>query len=105
MPTRTDAKDLPSAIDNITFDFLLNSFDVQERGSFYEDSLSIQLFRGLTIGKGSVSIQINPIYSEFQLKDGYKWLQFVQTDVAEFVLEPLVTDTTVVNEVEEPVET
>jgi len=105
VPTRTDAKDLPSAIDNITFDFLLNSFDVQERGSFYEDSLSIQLFRGLTIGKGSVSIQINPIYSEFQLKDGYKWLQFVQTDVAEFVLEPLVTDTTVVNEVEEPVET
>jgi uncharacterized protein YegL len=105
VPTRIGAKDLPSAIETVTFDFLLNSFDVQERGSFYQDSLSIQLFRGLTIGKGTFSIQINPIYSEFDLKDGYKWLQFIQKDVPEFVLEPLVTDTTVVNETEELVET
>ena len=39
-PTRQDAKDLNKAIDSLSFDFVIEDFNVQERGSF-KDSLSI----------------------------------------------------------------
>ena len=77
-------------------------FNVQERGSFFKDSLSIQLFRNLELGSGSLSIEIKPIYSEFELAEDFKWLQYIQNDNADFVLEPLVTETTFAQE--EPIE-
>ena len=51
---------------------------------------------------GSLSIEIKPIYSEFELAEDFKWLQYIQNDNADFVLEPLVTETTVAQE--EPIE-
>ena len=62
-PTRQDAKDLNKAIDSLSFDFVIDDFNVQERGSFFKDSLSIQLFRNIELGSGSLSIEIKPIYS------------------------------------------
>ena len=102
IPTRQDAKDLNKAIDSLSFDFVIDNFNVQERGSFFKDSLSIQLFRNLELGSGSLSIEIKPIYSELEFAEDFKWLQYIQNDNADFVLEPLVTETTVAQE--EPIE-
>ena len=102
IPIRKDAKDLSKAINSLSFDFVIDDFNVQERGSFFQDSLSIQLFRNLKLGSGSLSIEIKPIYSEFELAEDFKWLQYIQNDNADFVLEPLVTETTVAQE--EPIE-
>ena len=102
IPTRQDAKDLNKAIDSLSFDFVIDNFNVQERGSFFKDSLSIQLFRNLELGSGSLSIEIKPIYSELEFTEDFKWLQYIENDNADFVLEPLVTETTVIQE--EPTE-
>ena len=102
IPIRQDAKDLNKAITSLSFDFVIDNFNVQERGSFFKDSLSIQLFRNLELGSGSLSIEIKPIYSEFEFAEDFKWLQYIENDNADFVLEPLVTETTVIQE--EPTE-
>ena len=102
IPTRQGANDLNEAVDSVSFDFVIDNFNVKERGSFFKDSLSIQLFRNTDLGSGPTSIQINPIYSEFLFADGFKWLQYIQNEDADFVLEPLVTETTVIQE--EPIE-
>jgi len=102
IPTRQGANDLNKAVDSVSFDFVIDTFNVKERGSFFKDSLSIQLFRNIELGSGSTSIQINPIYSEFLFADDFKWLQYIQNEDADFLLEPLVTETTVIQE--EPIE-
>ncbi len=101
VPTRPGAQDLVTAIDSVSFDFVLSNVDFQERGTFFKDSLSLQLFRSLTIGKANnLSIQINPIYSDFQFTENYKWLQYVSTQSPVYNLEPLNTTTTIFEEIE-----
>jgi len=102
IPTRQGANDLNAAVESVSFDFVIDNFNVKERGSFFKDSLSIQLFRNLELGDGSTNIQINPIYSEFLFAEDFKWLQYIQNEDASFVLEPLVTETTVFQD--EPIE-
>jgi uncharacterized protein YegL len=99
VPSRPGAKDLNEAIDSASFDFVFNNVNFQERGTFFKDSLSLQLFRSITVGKANnLSIQINPIYSDFQFSDNYKWLQFVSTPSPSYTLEPLNTSTTTIQE-------
>ena len=99
VPSRPGAKDLEEAIDSASFDFVFNSVNFQERGTFFKDSLSLQLFRSITVGKATnLSIQINPIYSDFQFSDNYKWLQYVSTPSPSYNLDPLNTTTTTIQE-------
>ena len=42
------------------------------------------------------------VYSEFVFSENFKWLQYIENDNADFVLEPLITETTVIQE--EPTE-
>ena len=101
-PSRAGSQDLIRAIDSVSFDFIIDDFGIQERGSFYKDSLSLQIFRNLLIGSGDVSININPIYSELKYSDGFKWLQFIQIDNPTYSLNPLIVDDKDTEEVENP---
>lgn len=99
-PTRAGAQDLIRAIDSVSFDFVIDEFGIQERGSFYKDSLSLQIFRNLIIGIGDVSVNISPIYSELKYSDGFKWLQFIQIDNPSYSLSPLIVDDSGTQDVE-----
>jgi len=90
VPTREGANDLNRAFSSLTFSFRISAENIEEIGSFYEETLSIQLFRNISLGAGDYEILISPISSEFNLNDDYRWLKYSEMDPYTINLNPSV---------------
>ena len=101
LPTREDSSDLNKAFSSLTFNFRISGQNIEEIGSFYEETLSIQLFRNISLGAGVYEVLINPISSEFNLNDDFRWLKFNETIPYTINLDPEVP---IIVEPEEPKE-
>ena len=79
LPSREGATDINKAFSSLAFSFRLSGENIEEIESFYNETLSIQLFRNISLEGGDYEILISPIEAEFNLNDDYKWLKFVTT--------------------------
>ncbi len=90
IPQRENANDMKKAFSSLTFSFRISGENIEEIGTFYQETLVIQQFRNISLEGGNYEILITPINSEFNLNDDYKWLKYSETVPYTVILNPLV---------------
>ena len=80
LPSRPDSTEINKAIDSVAFNFTISGTNIQEQSIFYSDVTTVQTFRNTSLDGGQYEIIINPIYSDFNLNDGYSWLELEERE-------------------------